>query len=391
MITLQTADSALKNMYLGVLSEQLNTNSNPLLAKIERNSESVVGKEVHRVITNGFNGGIGAGTEDGSLPTASGNKYNLLKSTLKNLYGKIEISDKAMRASQNNEGAFVNLIDAEMQGLLNAGKFHLGRMLYGKGNGYLATVTSCTNESAVFTLDNMCNIMVGMNVDIYVEGEFSLQYANASVIDWDIINKKVTLSIACDEDLSGAGNVTLYAHDGHKGELTGLGAICDTTNVTTLYGLDRTNVSWLKPLTATANSSTFNEAKMLAMLDLLSTNSNSEVDYISMSFELRRIYQALLNTNRINTDIMTLAGGYTALSFNGIPVVADRFVAPNTAYFLNTNLLKLHELCDWEWLANDKGQILRQKEGYPIHTATLIKYAELICDKPAGLGVLTYS
>ena len=45
----------------------------------------------------------------------------------------------------------------------------------------------------------------------------------------------------------------------------------------------------------------------------------------------------------------------------------------------------MHELCDWEWLSNDKGQILRQKEGYPVHSATLVKYADLICDKPCAI------
>ena len=56
MITMSTADNALKNVYLGVLSEQLNMNVNPLLAKIEKTTENVVGKEVHKVVTNGFNG-----------------------------------------------------------------------------------------------------------------------------------------------------------------------------------------------------------------------------------------------------------------------------------------------------------------------------------------------
>ena len=41
MITMSNADSALKSAYLGVVSEQLNTSINPLLAKIKQTSQDV--------------------------------------------------------------------------------------------------------------------------------------------------------------------------------------------------------------------------------------------------------------------------------------------------------------------------------------------------------------
>ena len=88
MVTLQTAENALKTVYLGVVSDQLNLNSNPLLAKIKQSTADVWGKEIRKLAPFGINGGIGAGTEDGSLPQANGNSYVQFVSTLKNLYGK---------------------------------------------------------------------------------------------------------------------------------------------------------------------------------------------------------------------------------------------------------------------------------------------------------------
>ena len=137
MVTLSTAENALKTVYLGVVSDQLNINSNPLLAKIKQSTADVWGKEIRKLAPFGINGGIGAGTEDGSLPTANGNNYVQFVSTLKNLYGTIEISDKAIRSSENNAGAFVNLLNAEMEGLIKASNFNLSRMLYGDGSGVL--------------------------------------------------------------------------------------------------------------------------------------------------------------------------------------------------------------------------------------------------------------
>ena len=84
-----------------------------------------------------------------------------------------------------------------------------------------------------------------------------------------------------------------------------------------------------------------------------------------------------------------LAGGYKAISYNGIPVVADRFCPSGTMYILNTDDFTLHQLCDWQWLAGDDGKVLRQVAGKPVYTATLVKYAELICARPYGQGMIS--
>ena len=170
MVTLETADKALKTVYLGVVSNQLNINSNPLFAKIKQSSTYVTGKEVRKVAPFGINGGIGAGDEDGPLPLAGGNNYVQFVSGLKNLYGTIEISDKAIRASQNNASAFVNLLNAEMEGLIKASAYNFSRMLYGNGQGVLANITNGATTSAAanktITVDNVQYLIEGMTVDV---------------------------------------------------------------------------------------------------------------------------------------------------------------------------------------------------------------------------------
>ena len=126
MVTTATADNALKSYYLGVVSDQLNFAVNPLLARIRQTTSDVWGKDVRKLVRVGVNGGVGAGTEDGELPSAGGNRYAQFVATLKNLYGTIEISDKAIRASANNEGAFVSLLNDEMDGLVKSSAFHHG-------------------------------------------------------------------------------------------------------------------------------------------------------------------------------------------------------------------------------------------------------------------------
>ena len=119
-VTITNAEKALKDFYLDVIAHQINTQSNPLYAMIKRNESCVYGKEVRKAAIYGVNGGVSAGTEAGNLPGATGNRYAQFVSTLKNLYGTVEISDKAIRAGENASGAFVNLLNEEMDGLLPA-------------------------------------------------------------------------------------------------------------------------------------------------------------------------------------------------------------------------------------------------------------------------------
>ena len=166
MVTLTTAENALKTLYLGVVTEQLNTAVNPLLTKFEQTTSDVWGKEIRKLAAYGVNGGVGAGSEDGNLPTPGQNNYAQFVLELKNLYGTIEISDKAIRASQNSSGAFVNLLNAEMEGLIKASKFNFGRMLYGDGSGKLCRVETKTGLNTVI-VDSVKNLMEGMIVDLY--------------------------------------------------------------------------------------------------------------------------------------------------------------------------------------------------------------------------------
>ena len=99
MVTTTTASDVLRSYYLNAVAEQLNKTANPLLAAIEQTTTDVTGKDVRKAVVYGMHGGVGARSESGDLPESDTDRYAQLVSSLKNLYGKIEISDKAIRAS----------------------------------------------------------------------------------------------------------------------------------------------------------------------------------------------------------------------------------------------------------------------------------------------------
>lgn len=386
-VNLTNADNALKSYYLEAVSDQLDNCVNPFLAQIKKTSENVWGKEVKKLAIHGLNGGIGAGTEDGTLPTARGNHYAQFTSTLKNLYGTIEISDKALRASENNSGAFVSLLNSEMEGLIKASSFNFGRMLFGNGSGALTDVVSVESNN-VIKLNDVSNFIEGMIVDFRTEeGELISDASEREVlaVDRGVKSIKVSGATISAEDVDEDCFVTV--HGSYNNEITGLDAIFNN-NITTLYGVSKTDNPWIKPRSK-ASSGVLTETAIQTVLDAIEEAGGEPANLIVTSFGVRRALINLLSTNKRVVDTMDLAGGFKALTYNGIPVVADRFCKKNTMYMLNTKDFALHQLCDWQWLTGDDGKVLRQVPGKPVYTATLVKYAELMCARPYAQGVLT--
>lgn len=362
---------------------QLDTAINPLLAKIQRSTADVWGKEVRRLAQYGVNGGVGAGTEEGDLPSAAGNNYEQFVTTLKNLYGTIEISDKAVRASENNVGAFVNLLNAEMDGLIRSSAFNFGRMLFGDGSGVLCKVVSVSGNTV--TADGVKNLIEGMVVDVLAAGGAPISGAKGRrVVAVDRAAKTFTLS---GDALTGVAKDNLVCVQGsYNLELTGIGAIFKDTG--SLYGLDRATHKWMIPYMQ-SSVGTLSETVMQKAIDWLEERAGSRVDFIVCSWGVKHALQNLLSENRRSTGVEVLAGGYKAMTYNGIPVVADRFCPDGTMYLLNTSDFCLHQLCDWKWLEGDDGKVLKQIAGKPLYTATLVKYADLVCARPCGQAMLT--
>jgi hypothetical protein len=329
---------------------------------------------------------VGAGSETGDLPAAAPNSYTQLVATLKNLYGTIEISDKAIRSSANNEGAFVNLLNDEMQSLIKSASFNFGRMLFGDGTGKVAKITAITGKSTnTVTVDNANSIVEGMVIDILtssggaIGGADKLRVVGVNRETKVITVDKSTLS----SDLISAG-CGVYVQSSAGYEITGLGALFSDKEI---YGTNR-QASVMRPYMKTSVGE-ISETIIQKAIDTIEQNSGSKVNFIVCSWGVRRALAEYYRSFKVTMPSMQFKGGFTALSFNGIPVVADRFCPDGTMYLLNTDDFKLHQLCDWEWLQGEDGKILKQVAGKPVYTATLVKYAELLCERPNGQGMLS--
>ncbi len=379
MVTLQTADNALKTFYLDALTEQIDTKVSPLLAMIEKTSAYVSGKGVSKVVRTGEKESICAGSETGELPKAKANEYVTFNAPLKNLYGTIEISDKAIRASANSEGAFVNLLNDEMGALIESAKDNFSRMIFGDGSGALAYIEMSNNERA--TVFSTKRLKAGMKIDLYANEE--LAYSDFTIVSINEQDREIVLEGDCDFAGTSFENMQILPAGATYGqELTGLNAIFSEKP---LYGVDRTH-KVMQPYVRSIGH--LDELIIQKAIDEIEAQSGGKINVILCSRGVRR---ALLNQyyqSQASFMMIKMEGGASVMTFNGIPIIVDDYCERGKMYFLNTNDFKLCQLCDWQWMEGESGKILKQVAGSPVYSATLVKYAELICEKPYGQGVL---
>lgn len=374
ILNMQSAAQALKLFYLPGLQYQLNT-ANPILSVIERDSESVVGDEIRMALRYGRQGGIGMRADDGDLPTPNSRKTKQAAWKTKNMFARIQISDKTMRASRSKEGAFVSLLEADLDDAMADARDNLARQVFGDGTGKMATFAVNT-ATTTLNVDNAQYFVEGMFIDICNAAGTVLQASReVTSVDYDL--NRLTIS---------GGTVTTAATDqavisGNYGlEITGFGAIFQKDN--TVYGINRATDKWFNPNVDAVNG-VISEVRIQKNIDEADRRAGSKTNFLIASYGVRRAYQNLLVATKQIVNVMKLEGGYDALTYNSMPFAVDKYAPAQTIFGLDLSTLKMYQLMDFDWL-DDDGAVLSRVSGKPVWEAVLAKYADLGCSKPAG-------
>ncbi len=378
-VTIPIMEDAFKRLYLPHVIDQLNTQTNPFYNEIKTSSNEVFGSDIRMAMSYGINGGIGAGDEYGALPIANRNKYKQAQYETKNIFGSLEISEKAIRASQSDKGAFVNLLNAEMEGVMKGAKFNFGRQLFLNGKGILTT-TKANTDVTTLGVDSVQYLIEGLVIDI-LESDGTPKAMQREILMVDRADGEIKISGAA---VTTAATDIIVVQGSYDFELTGLDAIFQDSG--SLYGINRAENKWLIPHMETSVGA-ISDVKINKALRYADEIADSKINFLMCSGGVEDAYYAYLEDTRRNVNTMELKGGYKVLAFKDLPFVSDRFCQKQTMYLLNKDDFTFHQMGEWDWLQRD-GSVLKQavsatgrKAGW---TATLIKFADLGCRKPIG-------
>jgi len=377
--TLTTLDSILKTQYLGPIREQLNSSS-ILYSRLEKNEDSVVGKNFTIPLHYGRNEGVGARGEGGTLPTAGNQSYKECIVPMKYQYGRIQLTGPTIKAAKSNEGAFVRAVDSEMRGLERDMKSSMNRQAFGDGTGAIAVCASASTTS--ITVDSTAKLRVGMPVDILVT---STGATTAGVVGTSVasITSATVFVVAAAPATPGSidNTYSVYVAGSRTKEMMGLAGIVSATS--TLQGLDvSTYPWWVANVQANGGSArAITDSIIQKAIDTLEANSSGMCTAMYTSFGVRRAYQANLTALKQIVNTQDLVGGYKAISYMGgahgaIPIICDKDAPANKIFCVDEDELAIYRLADFDWMQED-GAILSRVSGVDAYEAVLYVYQEL--------------
>jgi hypothetical protein len=393
-LTLTTADSALKELYLPKLRLQLNDELSPTLTQLERSSENVEGRRVVLSVHYGRNVGVGSKAEGAALPVAGNQLYTEERVGLKYHYGRIQLNGPVIRAMKSDKGSFVRAIEGEVSRIVVDLKQVIGRQVFNTAIQELARcgTTSAATEIILHsstTATQMRSFQVGMLIDC---GTSASPTADLSAVAITAINTtagsySVTTATAITTDAS--DYITMAGASGN--ELTGLQQIVAASG--TLHNIAlATYAGWKSYVdTNSGTNRTLTDNILMKALDNVFIDSGEAVDLAVTSYGVCRAYSAQLTSQKRFVNSQELKGGHQGISVSSgsqtIGLMADRFAPENNIFLLNTKHIKFHQAADWEFMQED-GAVLDRVTGYDAYEAVLFTYRELMTDRRNAHGLI---
>lgn len=170
----------------------------------------------------------------------------------------------------------------------------------------------------------------------------------------------------------------------------------DSTDTHSLQGLAIATYPWWKANVDSHVSGRYAGQRALTlnmmqkMFDSIEIKAGKDYgpDVVLMPHALRREYLELCLADRRAVNTMELDGGFTAIDYNGIPLMVDVDAIDGEIYFLTMKDLQLYRMSDYDWMDKD-GAILQRISGVDAYEATIFRYAEFGCKRRNSQGVIT--
>lgn len=404
--TMTTADAALKNFYLDPVREQINE-KNVLLEYVSKGKVDVEGRQAILSLHTRRNASVGGRADGNYLPgttidgatTSIGQQgYAEQRVTLKQLFGRIQIDERVLKAARTNRGAFISVMNVETEGLADDLKKDLNRQLFGDGSGIIASLAS-DGANATQTLASTTTrvqqrqIEVGMRVDVGTTANCDSIGAFLTIDAVSFATLPGTVTFSASVTTTGSEHI-FRAGVGAGGapdnvETHGLQEIADSTG--TLFNVNpSTDPRWSAYEKASVGA--ISDDALIAAEQEVAYNSGEHLDLWLTTNGVVRSYAASLAVQKRFANSLDLKGGFKGLSVGSgnaeVGLTDDRDCPSGMVFGVNSKHLMMHVAGDWEWMDLD-GSIWSRQANKPQYEATLFRFHELTTDRRNSLAKLT--
>lgn len=421
----------LKLDYIDVVRDVLNS-STVLNHRLERDYESVQGERVYIPLNVSRNNSFGARAQTGglansslsyggseTLPTPGEQGYDSIQFQIPEMYGRLIVREKDIKATRNQKGAFVRVLDSEMRHLIRDAKNTLNKYNFGDGTAALASLDGFS--AGTFTVFNeghapgaspsyagqfkgvtatganngsyyaLRHLEVGMPVGVIdvsasttavQETAGTITSINHSNNTFVVNDTALSMTVADGDILVPAellGGQINSAYNNAQMGLMGIVDDVDAQGASTFQGIASSNSWW--QANVLDNSQTLRDISLdlyQQAIDEAEIVGDGEITIFLTTYGIRRETLGLLVADKrfVAPYEMDLDGGFRALSYNGIPIVPDRHAPKHIIFGLDEPTIKFYQMSDFEWMEED-GAVLSRLPGLPAYEATLFLYREM--------------
>lgn len=358
---LTSASNLFKYKY-GPLSENVYNSANVILGRVKK-SYKFTGKRMDIAVPTSYAGGVGSG----SLPTANSAAYEDAQITAKKMYAVIQIDREAIKASSNDEGAFVQMTKHAVSKGVESFMRNMSRTLFNDGTGALGTLSANATGTAAAPI---CVVSAATWKEANWEEKDYINFdADSSVFEITAVapsTRTVTLArISGSLDLTSAGSGAVgYMQNSKDADPEGLKGVLDATSGSK-YGITvaRRWKSFQKAVTSGLSTDYMNEVmlgveKQCGKVPNLIVTSYTQYRKLLNILEDQKQYTLDARAENLKGKV-SFKGVEFMSSMGPVGVFADRFVEEDRMYFLNDNFIEIHHRPDFGWFDDDGTVFLR--------------------------------
>jgi hypothetical protein len=394
---LSTINALLKDDYVLTDIQNVVNNATYMLSQITQ-KKTTHGRQFMFPLQFGTSQGVGARGENIILPDPGFGEYEQAMGQVKYLYSVMYITGQAIAATRGNKAAFADALKTALRDAKDGYMQDMQRQVWGDGTGAIAVVQTAATTSTTIAVTRPYGLtyveaaltnrdkvkLFRRNMNLFISG--SNVYTRVTAVNANgtiTVSPAVTVAVG---DVIYRGDAT--GRTSVNNEITGISGLLQNTG--TYLGLARAGYpEWQANLMQMGSGAggAITEAAMRIALDTAEQNGTSPPELIVTSHVVRRQFESILQQQRRFTTPMQLTGGFTALEFDGYPLVVDKDVPPQRMYFLRTSDIHWMVMDDLQWM-DDDGTILTRELNKDAYKAVLYTYRDLITTRPANQSVI---
>lgn len=378
--TLQKLAGIIENELLPVFDNQIGYEPSPFVEKIQKVTLTAPGISANTPV--GANGGVGYGAENSDIPESGAQMYERFKISPVDLFGTLEISDKALKLGVGDSS--INLMIDQTESIKKTMGFIMGRsIIAGNGTGKVCTVNAAA-AADTFTVSDTNGLVEGMKIDFIADGASAPTSATAKkrIKSIDRVNNTITV----DGDKFDVSKGFITYQGSYNKEICGIGAFFDDT-IPSVYGIDKNDKSWIKPEVDELAGGDLDH-KLNRLVQNSEWYKGGKIDMMLVGADAYDEYIDYLKATKMITDNRQhFKGGVAAIEVlfgnRSIAFVKERHMAADEILGVDTSAFKLCKT-PIAFLKEDDASAFQKKPNSTIYQAVIGTYLNLICKNPGS-------